>query len=153
MMTAGQIMKKISHGTWNAYGIARLHYDENGEWLGVGELFALAKRLKADPWALLALTRGELPSRDPNDAGGIELEQVFLGRDEYTHKRPNVIAPSLETVWVLLLHEWDLHARIYSISDQPIKQNKYRQSLTNWALREEQAPSKAPAKYHFEMYA
>ena len=59
-----QVIESIEPALWAAYSVAAADRRDEGAWPDVPRLARLADRLDTCPWALLALTRAELPELD-----------------------------------------------------------------------------------------
>ncbi len=107
-----QAREKIGAATWHAYAQALAARSALGEWPSATTLLELARSEGADPWALLVLTRGELPGLTPDrprEPTG-RIEGIFA-RDRYWW-RPTVLVPTCEALWAVVLSDDMLYARL-----------------------------------------
>ena len=104
--------EQIGPGTWHAYAHALAARSARGGWPSAETLIEVAQGEGADPWALLVLTRGELPGLTPDrprEPTG-RIEGIFA-RDRYW-TRPTVLVPTCEALWAVVLCDDMLYARL-----------------------------------------
>ncbi len=105
--------EQISPATWHAYAHALAARSARGGWPSAETLIEVAQSEGgADPWALLVLTRGELPGLTPDrprEPTG-RIERIFA-RDGYW-TRPTVLVPTCEALWAVVLCDDMLYARL-----------------------------------------
>ncbi len=104
--------EQISPATWHAYAHAMAARSTLGSWPSAETLLEVAQGEGADPWALLVLTRGELPGLTPDrprEPTG-KIEGIFA-RDRYW-TRPTVLVPTCEALWAVVLCDDMLYARL-----------------------------------------
>jgi hypothetical protein len=128
------IIERISDGTWRAYAQARALHSATGTWPRAATLARLAVDAEGDPWALLVLTRGELPSR----AEPSVCIPAFT-RDHVMCERPDLVVPTVEALWAVSLGEERLYARLCDVDDRRIKPRDLARQAARWE-RDEQLP-------------
>ena len=104
--------EQIAPGTWHAYAHALAGRSARGGWPSAATLLEVARGEGADPWALLVLTRGELPGltpERPREPTG-KIERIFAGGEYWT--RPTVLVPTCEALWAVVLSDDMLYARL-----------------------------------------
>ncbi len=104
--------EQIGPGTWHAYAHALAARSARGGWPSAETLIEVARGEGADPWALLVLTRGELPGLTPDrprEPTG-RIEGIFA-RGRYWW-RPTVLVPTCEALWAVVLSDDMLYARL-----------------------------------------
>ncbi len=104
--------ERIRPGTWHAYAHALAGRSARGGWPSAATLLEVAHGEGAEPWALLVLTRGELPgltAERPRAPTG-ELERIFAMRERCA--RPTVLVPTCEALWAVVLSDDMLYARL-----------------------------------------
>ena len=90
--------EQISPATWHCYAHARSARSAGGGWPSAEALIEVARGEGADPWALLVLTRGELPGLTPDrprePTGTIEGISLSFNQRWRVNYRPNGRAKS-----------------------------------------------------------
>ncbi len=140
-----QARENIGPATWHAYAQALAARSALGEWPSATTLLELARSEGADPWALLVLTRGELPGLTPDRprAPTGELERIFAMRERYA--RPTVLVPTCEALWACVLTEDQLYARLRDPWDRLIDPRTRYRSARDWSgAHGELAPPRIP---------
>lgn len=125
-------VERISTGTWAAYAQARLLRSARGDWPSAETLLRLAEDQGGDGWALLVLTRGELPRR--GDRG--RLERVF---DPEQWTRPLVEVPTCEALWACVLESERLYAYLHDPRGRELKLRWLHGSAVQWDSDERMA--------------
>jgi hypothetical protein len=131
------LVERVSAGTWAAYGQARALRATKGDWPTAATLHRLAEAEGGDGWALLVLTRGELPGRGDRDARQRRehelpgtLEPIFRQGQLWT--RPLVVVPSCQALWACALSEANLYAYLYDPWDREIRMRDLEQAARDW---------------------
>ena len=125
--------EQIRPTTWHAYAHALSARSALGDWPSAQTIFELARGEGADPWALLMLTRGELPGltpERPRKPTG-RIERVFAGGEYWT--RPTVLVPTCETLWACVLCDDQLYARLRDPWDREIDPRTRHRSALDWS--------------------
>jgi len=96
------VIEALPAELWFAYARARRLRTASGEWPEPVAVHRCAAVADADPWALLVLTRGELPELDPSRrlTGGLAAVD-----DLSRYARPLVLAPTPDALLALRLAE------------------------------------------------
>ena len=139
--------ERIGAGTWHAYAHALAARSALGDWPSAATLLEVATGEGADPWALLVLTRGELPGLTPDrprePTGGIE--RIFAGGEYWT--RPTVLVPTCEALWAVVLSDGMLYARLRDPWERRLDLRYLLQYARDWSRPMGQL---APQRIHME---
>ena len=124
--------EKIGSATWHAYAQALAARSALGEWPSATTLLELARDEGADPWAVLVLTRGELPGLTPERPRELtgKIEGIFGGPEYWT--RPTVLVPTCEALWAVVLSSDQLYARLRDPWDRLIDPRHLLRSARDW---------------------
>lgn len=105
------LIEKLSPDTLTAYTRLRAVHDKIGTWPPAERVCQVADDCGGDRWAVLALTRGELPELDDRKQQTGKL--VSYRRDPQYYTRRRVLAPTPETMVVLELYALDLYCDVH----------------------------------------
>jgi hypothetical protein len=132
------LMDRVSAGTWAAYAQARAIRTAKGDWPAASTLYRLAEAEGGDGWALLVLTRGELPARGTRPPGRRRerelpgnLERIFQRPGE-VWTRPQVVVPTCEAMWACVLNADFLYAYLYDPWEREVKLYHLERAAGDW---------------------
>ena len=124
-----QVIEAIEPALWVAYGVARAHRSDVGEWPEVPHLARQAENSQVDPWALIIMTRAELPELD--------REKMLTGRlvrfdDRDVFWRPTVLAPTPDALVALYLMAAELYADVVDPWGRRVVPRDLHAYATDW---------------------
>jgi hypothetical protein len=124
------LIESLPPALWRAYAAARDERDRTGAWPSVARVRALAQQHGACPWALLALTRGELPELDRERRLTGELVRID---DPTAWTRPTVLAPTPDCLRALYLAAADLYCRVVDPWGRDVPLQDLDRAARDWA--------------------
>ena len=140
--------ERVGPTTWHAYGHALAARSARGGWPSAATLIEVAQGERADPWALLVLTRGELPGLTPDrprEPTG-KIERIFAGGGYWT--RPTVLVPTCEALWAVVLSDHQLYARLRDPWERRLDPRHLLRCALDWSR-----PSDSRVPYRIQLEA
>lgn len=127
-----QLIEELGAELWRAYSEVLKRREDTGAWPPVKETAALALSHGCDPWALLALTRGELPEVEHSKPHRL-LGRLTPLSDPTSHSgRPSVLAPTPTCLAALQLIADRLYAYVIDPWAREVHPRDLQLYADNW---------------------
>jgi hypothetical protein len=118
---------------WSAYAQARREREQDQTWPSTERIREIAVAHHACPWALLAMTRGELPEFDPHALTPGPPASVRCAAGDTDAPRPVLVAPTPDTMRVLYLTATDLDAWVVDPTGRRVEPAELQAFADRWA--------------------